>query len=84
MQVTLRWLTLTLIVTAPLLRAQEPAPTPASLDTILLRTDVWQSTQQALDSELATLDFQWISAIRDVARSSAPGLAFQGTEPAGG
>jgi Peptidase_C39 like family len=77
MQLTLRWLTLTLILTAPLLKAQEAAPTPASLDTILLRTDLWESDQQALDSELTTLHFEWISATRVVARSSAPGLAFQ-------
>ncbi len=62
---------------APFLEAQQPAPTPVSLDAILLRTDVWGSDQGALDSELTSLQFEWISAAREVARSSTPGLVFQ-------
>ncbi len=77
MQLTLRWLALLFIVRAPFLEAQEPAPTPASLDAILLRIDVWNSDQRALDSDLATLHFEWISAARDVARSTGPALAFK-------
>jgi Peptidase_C39 like family len=66
-----------LVAMAPFSEAQQPAPTPVSLDAILLRTDVWESDQGALDSELASLHFEWISAARDVARSSTPGLAFR-------
>ena len=77
MRLPLCWLTLSLLAMAPFLEAQERAPTPVSLDAILLRTDVWGSDQRALDSELASLQFEWISAAREVARSSTPGLVFQ-------
>jgi hypothetical protein len=77
MQLTLHRFALLLMVMAPFLEAQEPAPTPATLDTILLRTDVWESDQRALDPELPNLHFGWISAARDVARSTGPGLAFR-------
>ena len=76
MRLSLCWLTLLFVATASFLKAQEPVPTPLPLDEILLRTDLWESDQPALDSELATLHFEWISATRDVARSSAPGLVF--------
>jgi hypothetical protein len=76
MRLTLCWLTLLFVATASFLEAQEPASTPLPLDEILLRSGVWESDQRALDSELATLHFEWISATRDVARSSTPGLVF--------
>jgi hypothetical protein len=77
MWLPLCWLTPILVATAPFLGAQQPAPTPVSLDGILLRTDLWESEQGALDSELSLLQFEWISATREVARSSTPGLVFQ-------
>jgi hypothetical protein len=77
MRLTPSWLILILVATAPILRAQEPAGTPISLDAILLRTDGWELDQRVLDAELATLDFEWISTARDVARSSRPGLLFR-------
>ena len=77
MRLTLHRLTLMLVAAASFLQAQEPSPTPVSLDALLLRTDVWEFDQRALDSELATLHFEWISATRDIARSWAPGLIFQ-------
>jgi hypothetical protein len=77
MRLTLSWLTLMVVAMAPFSEAQQPAPTPVSLDAILLRTNVWESNQETLNSELASLHFEWISAARDVARSSTPGLVFQ-------
>ena len=77
MRLTLFWLVLMLFRTSFFLHAEEPIPTPIRLDAILLRTDLWTSEQQTLEPELVELRFAWISAIRDVARSSSPGLVFQ-------
>ncbi|HEY5707513.1 MAG TPA: C39 family peptidase [Terrimicrobiaceae bacterium] len=56
---------------------QESPPTPAPVDPILLRPNVWESTPQELEPELKKLQFEWISANQDTARSALPGLAFQ-------
>ena len=77
MRLTLSWLTLMLVTIAPFSGAQQAAQTPVPLDAILLRTDVWEAEQGAVDSELTSLHFEWISAARDVARSSTPGLVFR-------
>ena len=68
-------LIITLLLTAATLRAQV-SPTPAPLDGILLRPDVWESKRETLEPELANLRFEWISASPEVARSALPGLAF--------
>jgi len=75
MRLTLPWLTSMLVATACLIA--QPAITPLPLDAILLRANMWELDQQALDAELTALHFEWISAARDVARSSAPGLVFR-------
>ena len=77
MRLTLSWLALMLVATASCLTAQQPAITPIALDAILLRANVWELDQEALDAELTALHFEWISATRDVARSSTPGLVFR-------
>jgi Peptidase_C39 like family len=77
MRLTLSWLAPMLVATASCLTAQQPAITPIALDAILLRANVWELDQQALDAELTALHFEWISAARDVARSSTPGLVFR-------
>jgi hypothetical protein len=56
--------------------AQEPSQTPAPIDAILLRPDIWESKTQDLEPELTTLRFEWNSAKQEVARSVMPGLAF--------
>ena len=77
MRKILCWLTSMLVPIAPFSEAQQPVPTPVSLDPILLRPDVWECDEGALDSELVPLHFEWISATRDVARSAIPGLIFR-------
>lgn len=69
-------LVITLIVSGTCLGAEESPPAPAELDGILLRPNVWESEKEALEPDMRTLRFEWISANQDVARSSSPGLAF--------
>jgi hypothetical protein len=59
------------------LSAQHSSAAIGSIDEILLRPNVWDSTPQELEPELKTLRFEWTSANQDVARSSLAGLAFQ-------
>lgn len=69
-------LIITLVLTELSLSAHEPAPTPAPIDQILLRPDIWESEKESLAPEMRNLQFEWISANQDVARSSLPGLVF--------
>ena len=59
------------------LGAQETPPAVVSIDPIVLRPNVWESTPQELEPDLKILGFEWISSDRDVARSALPGLMFQ-------
>ncbi len=69
-------LVITLVLMGLSLCAQEPAATPAPMDGILLRPNIWEAEKLSLEPDLANLRFEWISADQDLARSSLPGLAF--------
>ena len=76
MQLRSLCLVMTLVLTQLSLDAQEAPPTPAPIDGILLRPGIWESEKLTLAPEMRNLQFEWISANQDVARSSLPGLAF--------
>jgi Peptidase_C39 like family len=69
-------LVLTLLFTEVSLRAEEPPPAPAPIEPILLRPALWESEKQGLEQEMRNLQFEWISANQEIARSSLPGLTF--------
>ena len=69
-------LVITLVLMGLSLCAQEPAATPAPMDGILLRPNIWEAEKLSLEPDLTNLRFEWISADQDLARSSLPGLAF--------
>lgn len=71
-----------LLITASGLRAQEPAPAatpapaPPTIDAVLGRPALWETTAADLDNDLKTLRFEWTSAAQDTARSATKGLTF--------
>ncbi|CAN5673353.1 hypothetical protein BH09VER1_BH09VER1_02060 [soil metagenome] len=69
-----------LLFVASGLHAQTPPPaTPppaATLETVLLRPSPWTATPQDLLADLQNLQFRWLSAAQDSARSVRPNLTF--------
>ncbi|HRJ71116.1 MAG TPA: hypothetical protein PLS03_02760, partial [Terrimicrobiaceae bacterium] len=75
-----RCLALAVLLSAPRLLAEEPSPspTPAAVDSVILRSDLWKTTPADLAEDLKRLRFEWTSAAQDTARTAVPGLTFGG------
>ena len=54
-------------------RAQEAASSPsaATMDGILLRSNLWETTALDVQPEFKALRFEWTSAAQDTARTAA-------------
>ncbi len=61
-------------------RAQDAAPapssSPATMDGILLRPNLWETTSLEVEPDFKALRFEWTSAAQDTARTAAKGLTF--------
>lgn len=75
-----RCLALAVLLSAPRLFAEEPAPSPAPapVDSVILRSGLWKTTPADLAEDLKRLRFEWTSAAQDTARTAVPGLTFGG------
>ena len=71
-----------LLISAGTLCAQDasttPAPSPAPIDGILQRPNLWETTAADLQPDFKALRLEWTSASQDTARTAARGLTFGG------
>ena len=74
-----RCLALAILLSSPLLHAEDPAaPSPAVVDPVIMRPELFKTTSADLKEDLKRLRFEWTSASQDTARSAMPGLTFGG------
>jgi hypothetical protein len=60
------------------LHAEQTSPSPASIDGIALKPDLWAVEVAELEETGRPLGFQWTSVAKDAARSSRRGLTLAG------